>query len=169
MSSYNTNPPNIGTLRSRDPTVAASLASSKVLRNTYRLLGMTLIFSAAVAAASASLGLPYPGLLVTLAGYFGLLFLTTKLRNSGWGLVSVFALTGFMGYTLGPLLDRVFRPVGLCAVEHCTGYQSLGQLSHGGHSHGFLSGSRSDFYEHSGAVPRCIRDVCAVDVGTDYV
>ena len=75
------------------------------LRNTYRLLSMTLAFSAVVAAASASLQLPYPGLLLTLAGYFGLLFLTSYLRNSAWGLVSVFALTGFMGYTLGPLLS----------------------------------------------------------------
>ena len=75
------------------------------LRNTYRLLSMTLAFSAVVAAASAALQLPYPGLLLTLGGYFGLLFLTSYLRNSAWGLVSVFALTGFMGYTLGPLLS----------------------------------------------------------------
>tara|TARA_R110002110_G_scaffold205066_1_gene416643 strand:+ start:36417 stop:37112 length:696 start_codon:yes stop_codon:yes gene_type:complete len=76
----------------------------KVLRNTYRLLAMTLAFSAAVAATSAALKLPHPGLLLTLGGYFGLLFLTSYLRNSAWGLLSVFALTGFMGYTLGPLL-----------------------------------------------------------------
>ena len=48
---------------------------------------------------------PHPGLILTLVGYFGLLFLTTKLRNSVWGLVSVFALTGFMGLTLGPMLN----------------------------------------------------------------
>jgi modulator of FtsH protease len=76
-----------------------------VLRNTYRLLSMTLAFSAVTAATSAALNLPYPGLLLTLAGYFGLLFLTSYLRNSAWGLVSVFALTGFMGYTLGPILN----------------------------------------------------------------
>jgi len=75
-----------------------------VLRNTYRLLAMTLFFSAGVAALTAALKLPHPGLLLTLGGYFGLLFLTSHLRNSAWGLVSVFALTGFMGYTLGPLL-----------------------------------------------------------------
>ncbi len=78
---------------------------SKVLRNTYRLLSMTLGFSALVAASSAALNLPYPGLLLTLGGYFGLLFLTSYLRNSAWGIVSTFALTGFMGYTLGPLLN----------------------------------------------------------------
>ena len=81
---------------------AAALAT---LRNTYRLLGMTLAFSGAVAAAAAAFKLPAPGLLLTLGGYFGLLFLTAYLRNSAWGLLSVFALTGFMGYTLGPLLS----------------------------------------------------------------
>ena len=45
------------------------------------------------------------GMIITLVGYFGLLFLTTKLRNSAWGLVSVFALTGFMGLTLGPIIS----------------------------------------------------------------
>ena len=79
-------------------------AALKVLRNTYRLLAMTLVFSGAVAATTAALRLPAPGLLLTLAGYFGLLFLTSHLRNSVWGLAAVFALTGFMGYTLGPLL-----------------------------------------------------------------
>ncbi len=78
---------------------------SRVLANTYGLLAMTLVFSAVIAGASVALQLPSPGLLLTLGGYFGLLFLTTKLRNSVWGLVSVFALTGFMGYTLGPILS----------------------------------------------------------------
>lgn len=76
-----------------------------VLRNTYRLLSMTLAFSALVAAGSAALGLPHPGILVTLAGYFGLLFAVHKTANSVWGIASVFALTGFMGYTLGPILN----------------------------------------------------------------
>jgi len=52
------------------------------------------------------LRLPHPGLIVTLLGYFGLLFLTNRLRNSGWGVASVFALTGFMGYTLGPIVGH---------------------------------------------------------------
>lgn len=84
--------------------VAVDPAARAVLRNTYRLLAMTLAFSAVIAAVSVSLRLPYPGIMLTLAGYFGLLFLTSHLRNSAWGLVSVFALTGFMGYTLGPLI-----------------------------------------------------------------
>jgi modulator of FtsH protease len=82
------------------------LASHRVLRNTYALLGMTLLWAAAVAGGSAALGLPRPGILLTLGGYFGLLFLTYKLANSGWGLLSVFGLTGFMGYTLGPIVNH---------------------------------------------------------------
>ena len=82
------------------------LSTHKVLRNTYALLAMTLLFSAAVAGAAIALRLPHPGIIVTLVGYFGLLFLTTKLRDSGWGLLAVFGLTGFMGYTLGPIVSH---------------------------------------------------------------
>lgn len=82
-----------------------ALATNSVLRNTYMLLSATLLFSAAVAGASMALDLPYPGMIITLVGYFGLLFLTQYTSNSGWGLVSIFALTGFMGYTLGPIID----------------------------------------------------------------
>ena len=85
--------------------ITAALASNKVIRNTYLLLSMTLVFSALTAAASMGLKLPHPGLVITLVGYFGLLFLTAKFRDSGLGLLFVFALTGFMGYTLGPILN----------------------------------------------------------------
>lgn len=84
---------------------ASVLSTNKVIRNTYILLSMTLAFSAVVAGFSMALGLPHPGLILTLVGYFGLLFLTAKLRNSSTGVVAVFALTGFMGYTLGPILS----------------------------------------------------------------
>lgn len=77
---------------------------NKVLRNTYMLLSLTLMFSAAVSVATVWMGLPHPGLLVTLGGYFGLLFLTYKTKDSAAGIASVFALTGFMGYTLGPMI-----------------------------------------------------------------
>jgi modulator of FtsH protease len=86
-------------------TQTDALSNSKVLRNTYSLLSMTLLFSAVTAGASMLLNLPHPGLLLTLAGYFGLLFATAKFRNSSIGLLFVFALTGFMGYTLGPILN----------------------------------------------------------------
>ena len=81
------------------------LATNKVIRSTYALLSMTLLFSAAIAGISMVLALPHPGIMITLVGYFGLLFLTAKFRNSAMGLVMVFALTGFMGYTLGPILS----------------------------------------------------------------
>ncbi|OAI16515.1 BAX inhibitor protein [Methylomonas lenta] len=84
---------------------AGILETNKVLRNTYLLLSMTLLFSAAMAAVAMTLNLPYPGMIVTLVGYFGLLFLTTKFSNSAWGILCVFALTGFMGMTLGPMLN----------------------------------------------------------------
>ena len=78
----------------------------RVLRNTYALLAMTLLFSAAIATAAVSFQWKAPGLILTLLGFFGLLFTIHKLQNSAWALPAVFALTGFMGYTLGPLLTH---------------------------------------------------------------
>ncbi len=85
------------------------LATNKVLRNTYFLLSLTLIFSAAMAGVSMAFNVPYFGPIVTLVGYFGLLFLTMKLRNSAAGIACVFALTGFMGLTLGPILSAYMQ------------------------------------------------------------
>ena len=84
----------------------AVLETNKVIRNTYMLLSLTLAFSALTAGAAMALNLPHPGLIVTLVGYFGLLFLTAKFKNSTAGLGFVFALTGFMGYTLGPIISN---------------------------------------------------------------
>lgn len=79
---------------------------SKLFRNTYSLLALTLSFSALVAFVSMAMNMPRPGLIITLVGFYGLLFAIHKARNSGWGLLLAFALTGFMGYTLGPLLNH---------------------------------------------------------------
>jgi modulator of FtsH protease len=87
-------------------TGAGALATNKVIKNTFALLSMTLLFSAAVAGVSMAINWPHPGMLLTLAGYFGLLFLTHRLANSAWGLLAVFALTGFMGLTLGPIISN---------------------------------------------------------------
>ena len=84
-------------------------AAAKVLRNTYALLSLTLLFAAGVAAAGVVMGAPSPGLVITLVGYFGLLFAVHKLQNSGWAIPVVFALTGFMGYTLGPMLSATLQ------------------------------------------------------------
>ena len=81
------------------------LATNKVLRNTYLLLSMTFMFSALMAYLSfAAGGLPMNPLFM-IAGVYGLMFLTHSLRNSAWGILSVFAFTGFLGYTLGPVLN----------------------------------------------------------------
>jgi modulator of FtsH protease len=86
-------------------TRAAVLETNQVIRNTYWLLSLTLLFSALTAGASMALNLPHPGVIITLAGYFGLLFLTAKFKNTAAGLGFVFVLTGFMGYTLGPIVS----------------------------------------------------------------
>lgn len=82
---------------------------NKVLRNTYMLLSMTLLFSALTAGIAMATNAPPLHWLITLGGYFGLLFVVTRLRDSAWGLAAVFALTGFLGYTLGPLLNMYLK------------------------------------------------------------
>jgi modulator of FtsH protease len=86
-------------------TAESALATNKVLRNTYMLLSLTLLFSALTAGFAMATNAPPLHWLITLGGYFGLLFVVTRLRDSAWGLAAVFALTGFLGYTLGPILN----------------------------------------------------------------
>lgn len=93
-------------MRAQGATAVLDSAAHRVLRNTYMLLSLTLGFSALTAGASAAMGLPHPGILLTLVGYFGLLFLVNKYRDRGLGVAFVFALTGFMGYTLGPIISH---------------------------------------------------------------
>lgn len=104
-------------------------ATSKVLRNTYALLSMTLLFSALTASVSMAINMPHLGLL-TLLPYFGLLYATEKTKNSGWGLVWVFALTGWLGFTLGPILNHYvgisgYEPVMLALGGTATVFLSL--------------------------------------------
>jgi len=80
------------------------IATNSVIRNTYLLLSMTLIFSAlmayfAVVSHTGAISIP-----LFFIAAFGLQYLTFQLRNSIWGIVTTFAFTGFMGYTLGPIL-----------------------------------------------------------------
>lgn len=102
---------NTAVVTPRVETRESSLATNKVLRNTYLLLSATLAFSALMAGFSYALNLPYLGPWVTLIGYFALLFAVHKTADSAWGLLSVFALTGFMGYTLGPILSLYVRAI----------------------------------------------------------
>ncbi len=87
----------------------SAAATNALIRNTYTLLAMTLLFSAATAAFAMALDLRGPGPLLTLVGYFGLLFAVHKLQNSAWGILAVFALTGFMGFTLGPIVSLYLK------------------------------------------------------------
>ena len=86
------------------------LAVNKVLRNTYSLLAMTLAFSAFTALLSTNA--PPVNIWMFLIGAYGLLFLTHALANSAWGLLSVFAFTGFMGYTMGPMIGMFLSTSG---------------------------------------------------------
>jgi modulator of FtsH protease len=83
----------------------SALATNKVLRNTYLLLSMTFLFSALTAYLSYAYAVKPLNPLLMIAGVYGLMFLTHALRNSPLGLVSAFAFTGFLGYTLGPILN----------------------------------------------------------------
>lgn len=90
-------------------TGSTSLEESRVLRNTYLLLSLTLLFSATCAWYAMATNARPVGILILLIGMFGLYFLTTATRNSGWGILSIFAYTGFMGYTLGPILNMYIK------------------------------------------------------------
>ncbi|KDN30132.1 Bax inhibitor-1/YccA family protein [Vibrio fortis] len=90
---------------SRTASQESALQTNKVLRNTYALLSMTLLWSAVVAGISMAMNLPRPGLIIMLVGFYGLLFLTEKNRDNSMGLVFTFLFTGFLGYTIGPLLN----------------------------------------------------------------
>ena len=94
-----------------DPRVLVGRAPSaieinKVLRSTYALLAMTLLWSAVTASVAMSMGAPHLGF-ITLLVFIGLLFMVHKTANSVWGLVWTFALTGFLGFSLAPLLSAV--------------------------------------------------------------
>ncbi|NDI85189.1 Bax inhibitor-1/YccA family protein [Undibacterium crateris] len=113
-------------VQSVDYTDTTASDSHKVLRNTYMLLSMTLLFSALTAGLSVAFAVPGPGIIITLVAYFGLLFAVTKLRNSGWGIAAVFALTGFLGYTLGPILSVYLKmPGGSSIVMTAMGLTGL--------------------------------------------
>ncbi|MCK2183133.1 Bax inhibitor-1/YccA family protein [Halomonas getboli] len=83
----------------------SAVSANKVLRNTYGLLAMTLLFSAVTAGAAMALGIQQMNILVFFIGAYGLMFLVHKTANSAMGLLATFAFTGFMGFTLGPILS----------------------------------------------------------------
>ena len=85
---------------------AASIASTnKVLSNTYWLLGLTLAFSAFTAMVSVMMNLPQSMAFILMLVGFGLLFVVHKMADSAKGLPAIFAFTGVMGASLGPMLS----------------------------------------------------------------
>ena len=81
------------------------LATNRVLRNTYMLLSLTFLFSAFMAYIGVAMHATPMHPLIAIAGIYGLMFLTQSFRNSPLGLLFVFAFTGFMGYSLAPMLS----------------------------------------------------------------
>jgi modulator of FtsH protease len=85
--------------------IESAISTNKVLKNTYMLLGMTLLFSAATAGISMSMGLGHGAALVLALVGFGLLFVVHKTADSSKGLIAIFAFTGVMGASIGPMLN----------------------------------------------------------------
>lgn len=86
-------------------TRASTVAVNKVLKNTYLLLGMTLAFSAFMAALSTNA--PPMNMWLYIIGVYGLLFATQALARTAWGLLTVFAFAGLIGYGTGPMIGML--------------------------------------------------------------
>ena len=92
-------------VKRQEQSLQSGIQLNKVVRNTYMLLSMPLLFSAFTAFLAVAANAAPVNIFVFLIGAYGLMFLTVKLKNSTYGLLSVFAFTGFMGYTLGPIIN----------------------------------------------------------------
>ena len=92
---------------SYDRSIAATRSSSKVLKNTYMLLALTLLFSAFTAGVSMAMNMPYMVSLGSTIGAMLLLwFVVPRTANSASGIGVVFAVTGLLGFGLGPMLNH---------------------------------------------------------------
>ena len=102
------------------------LSTNKVLKNTYMLLGMTLAFSAVCAGISMAMGLPHGAALILSLVGFGLLFVVNKMADSSKGLLAIFAFTGVMGASIGPMLNYYMSmPGGPALVMQALGGTAL--------------------------------------------
>jgi modulator of FtsH protease len=84
---------------------SSAIEINKVLKNTYMLLSMTLAFSAVTAGVSMAMNLPHGAALVMMLVAFGLMFVVNKKADSASGVYWIFAFTGLMGASLGPMLS----------------------------------------------------------------
>ena len=89
----------------------AVASTNKVLRNTYMLLSMTLLFSAAMTGVAIAVEAPYMGWIPLIVA-FGLIFAISKFKNSAWGILLVFAFTGILGFSLGPIINYYIQSTG---------------------------------------------------------
>jgi modulator of FtsH protease len=102
------------------------LSTNKVLKNTYMLLGMTLLFSAVTAGVSMAVGLGHGAALVLSLVGFGLLFVVQRLADTSKGLLAIFAFTGVMGASIGPMLNHYLAmPGGPALVMQALGGTAL--------------------------------------------
>jgi len=85
--------------------IESVLSTNKVLKNTYMLLSMTLLFSAFTAGLSMALGLGQGMAMVLMLVGFGLLFVVHKMADTSKGMLAIFAFTGVMGASIGPMLS----------------------------------------------------------------
>lgn len=86
--------------------VESALATNKVLKNTYLLLGMTLVFSAMTAGLAMVMGLPHGAAIILSLVGFGMLFVVNKMADTSKGIIAIFAFAGIMGASIGPMLSH---------------------------------------------------------------
>jgi modulator of FtsH protease len=92
--------------------IESAISTNKVLKNTYMLLGMTLVFSAITAGISMAMGLGQGMAMILMLVGFGLLFVVHKMADTSKGLIAIFAFTGVMGASIGPMLNHYLAMAG---------------------------------------------------------
>lgn len=100
-----------------------TLAINNVLKNTYMLLGATLLFSAVMAALSMLLQVGHVANLICSIAALGIIwFVVPRTANSEKGILAVFAFTGLLGFGLGPLLNHYLNmPNGSAIIMQALG------------------------------------------------
>lgn len=113
-------------LNSHSAVAGSALSTNKVLRNTYLLLSMTLVVSAACAGIAMMMNLGHGAALGLMLVGLVLLFVTNAMADSSKGIIAVFAFTGVMGAALGPMLNAYLAlPNGPSLVMQALGGTAL--------------------------------------------